>query len=250
MSVPLRVLHVEDSQDDALLLLRELERGGYEPEVRRVCTAGDMRAALDSERWDVVISDYVMPSFSGLQALEVLKESGTDLPFIIVSGKIGEDIAIMAMKAGAHDYILKNNLVRLVPAIRRELGDAETRCQRRLAAEALKRAYEVLEMKVAERTAELSKTNETLKEEIDQRARAEREREDLIRELQDALAKVKTLSGLLPICAGCKKIRDDSGYWNRIEDYIRRHSDADFTHGLCPECAKKLYPQFFGPDNK
>jgi CheY-like chemotaxis protein len=247
MSVTLRVLHVEDSEDDALLLLRELELGGYEADVRRVCTAADMRDALAGERWDVVISDYVMPGFGGLEALEVLRESGIDLPFIIVSGKIGEDTAVVAMKAGAHDYILKHNLARLVPAVRRELGDAETRCQRRIAAEALKTAYEVLEMKVTERTAELSRMNEALKREIEQRARAEREREGLIGELQDALAKVKTLSGLLPICAGCKKIRDDSGYWNQIEDYIRRHSDVDFTHGLCPECAKKLYPQYYVP---
>ena len=245
MSIPLRVLNIEDSEEDALLLVRELKLGGYDPEVKRVCTPEDMRAALNGGRWDVVISDHVMPRFSGLDALQLLKDIGIDLPFIIVSGKIGEDVAVQAMKAGAHDYILKNSLARLVPAIQRELGDAETRRQRRLADEALKKAYEDLEIKVLERTDELSKTNKALNKEIEQRAVAEKEREELISELREALAKVKTLSGLLPICASCKKIRDDSGYWNRIEDYICKHSEAEFTHGLCPECAARLYPEFY-----
>ena len=81
-----------------------------------------------------------------------------------------------------------------------------------------------------------------------ERKRAEKEREQLILELQDALAKVKTLSGLLPICSSCKKIRDDEGYWNQLEAYIQEHSEAMFTHGICPECAKELYPELFGDD--
>ncbi len=245
MGVRLRVLTVEDSNDDVLLTMRELRRGGYEPVFERVDTQEAMKAALEAGKWDIVISDYVMPRFSGLKALRVLQESGHDLPFIIVSGKIGEDIAVGAMKAGAHDYIVKGNLARLVPAIERELRDAETRRQRRRADEELKRAYEDLEIKVKERTAELSAANEALKEEISQRRKAEEEREKLIRELQQALAEVKTLSGLLPICASCKKIRDDKGYWNQIEVYIRDHSQAEFSHGLCPECAIKLYPEYF-----
>ena len=79
---------------------------------------------------------------------------------------------------------------------------------------------------------------------ITERKRAEEERERLIGELKEALAKVKTLSGLIPICASCKKIRDDRGYWNQIESYIHEHSDADFSHGICPDCMKKLYPDF------
>ncbi len=245
MAIPLRVLAVEDSRDDVLLIMSELRRGGYEPSVERVDTAGAMKAALDGGTWDVIISDYVMPQFGGIEALRLLRESGIDLPFIIVSGKIGEDIAVGAMKAGAHDYIIKGNLARLVPAIERELRDAETRRERRKADEALKRAYEGLEIKVKERTAELSAANEALKEEISQRKKAEEEREKLIRELRQALAEVKTLSGLLPICASCKKIRDDRGYWNQIEVYIRDHSQAEFSHGLCPDCARKLYPEYF-----
>jgi CheY-like chemotaxis protein len=245
MAIPLRVLTVDDSKDDVLLILRELRKGGYEPVSERVETPAAMKAALEDGAWDIVISDYVMPQFGGLQALAVLKDSGQDLPFIIVSGKIGEDIAVGAMKAGAHDYIVKGNLARLVPAIERELGDAETRRERRKADEALKKAYEGLEVKVKERTAALSAANETLQAEISQRKKAEEEREKLIRELQQALTAVKTLSGLLPICASCKKIRDDKGYWNQIEVYIRAHSQAEFSHGLCPDCAKRLYPEYF-----
>jgi DNA-binding NtrC family response regulator len=245
MATLLRVLTVDDSADDVLFIMRELRRGGYEPVFERVQTSAAMKAALEGGKWDVVISDYVMPQFGGLEALHVLKESGQDLPFIIVSGKIGEDIAVAAMKAGAHDYILKGNLARLVPAIERELREAETRRERRKSDEALKKTFEKLDLMVEERTAELSATNDTLREEIVWRKKAEEEREKLIRELRQALAEVKTLSGLLPICASCKKIRDDKGYWNQIEVYIRDHSQAEFSHGLCPDCAKKLYAEYF-----
>lgn len=131
MGKPLRVLIVEDSEDDAHLLRLELRRSGYEPDFKRVETSASMRKELEQQEWDVVISDYVMPTFSGLEALSVLKESGLDVPFIIVSGNIGEDIAVKAMKAGAHDYILKGHLARLVPAIERELREAETRRARK-----------------------------------------------------------------------------------------------------------------------
>lgn len=137
MRKSLHVLIVEDSEDDALLLLRELKRGGYEPTFERVFTAKAMKAALDKQTWDIVISDYVMPRFSGLDALEVLHKSGLDIPFIIVSGKIGEDVAVEAMKAGAHDFIAKGNLTRLNAAIERELREAETRHKRKLLEKAL-----------------------------------------------------------------------------------------------------------------
>ena len=244
MATPLRILAVADSSDDVLFIMRELRRGGYEPLFEWVETSAAMKAALEGGKWDVIISDYVMPQFSGLEALQVLMESGQDLPFIIVSGKIGEDIAVGAMKAGAHDYILKDNLARLIPANERELREAQTRRERRKADEALKKTYEDLDLMVEERTAELSATNETLREEILWRKKAEEEREKLIRELRQALAEVKALSGLLPICASCKKIRDDKGYWNQIEVYIRDHSEAEFSHSFCPDCAKKLYSEY------
>lgn len=101
-----------------------------------------------------------------------------------------------------------------------------------------------LEELVEARTAELKRSNRRLQMEIGERESAEKEKESTIGKLQEALSKVKQLSGLLPICAACKKIRDDKGYWNQIEAYIHRHSEAEFSHGICPECAKKLYPEF------
>ncbi|PYR01649.1 MAG: hypothetical protein DMF97_07040, partial [Acidobacteria bacterium] len=127
MGRPLRVLIVEDSEDDALLLARELGSRGYEPIVERVETADGMRAALNRRSWDIVVSDYSMPSFSGPAALSVLKESRLDIPFIIVSGTIGEETAVDAMRAGAQDFMIKGKLARLLPAIERGIREAESR---------------------------------------------------------------------------------------------------------------------------
>ena len=138
MTTPLNLLIIEDSEDDALLLERELSKNGYDLASRRVDTPEAMQAALSAKKWDVVVSDYVLPHFSGLDALQMLKESGADTPFIVVSGKIGEETAVAAMKAGADDYILKGNLSRLLPAIKREMADAEVRCKCQLAAEECK----------------------------------------------------------------------------------------------------------------
>src|ERR671910_1520655 len=132
MGVDLKVLLVEDSEDDALLLLRTLRKGGYDPTWERVDTPQDMEAALDGASWDLVISDHSMPAFSSSAALGLLRRKGfVDLPFIIVSGHIGEDVAVAAMKAGAQDYIMKDNLARLNTAIERELREAESRRERR-----------------------------------------------------------------------------------------------------------------------
>ena len=139
MGVELKVLLVEDSEDDALLLVRSLRKGGYDPTWERVDTPQDMEAALDGAGWDLVISDHSMPAFSSSAALELLRRKGfVDLPFIIVSGQIGEDAAVAAMKAGAHDYLMKDNLARLNSAIERELRDAEVRRSRRRARTALR----------------------------------------------------------------------------------------------------------------
>jgi len=140
MAKPLRVLIVEDSEDDALLLVFELRRGDYSPVFRRVESYEAMRRALEQESWDLVISDYVLPGFSGLEALRLVRQSGLDLPFIIVSGKIGEDTAVNCMKDGANDYLIKGNISRLVPAIEREMQEAEVRRKRREAEEALVRS--------------------------------------------------------------------------------------------------------------
>jgi PAS domain S-box-containing protein len=139
MGRPLRVLIVEDSEDDALLVLRELRRAGYEPTAARVDTAEAMARALEDGPWDVVLADWALPRFSAAAALALLKKSELDLPFIIVSGTIGEAAAVAAMKAGAHDYVMKDHLARLVPAIERELHEAADRQRRRQAEEALDR---------------------------------------------------------------------------------------------------------------
>ena len=138
MATSLNVLIIEDSEDDALLLERELSKNGYDLISRRVETPEAMQAALSAQEWDVVVSDYVLPHFSGLDALRMLKESRADTPFIVVSGKIGEETAVEAMKAGADDYILKGNLARLLPAVKREMADAELRRKCRLAGEEIK----------------------------------------------------------------------------------------------------------------
>ncbi|MEW5957487.1 MAG: PAS domain S-box protein [Chloroflexota bacterium] len=137
MSQPLRILIVEDSEDDTLLLLRELRRGGYDPIYERVETAATMQAALARQSWDIVVADFSMPHFSAPAALTLLQASGLDLPFIIVSGTVGEDVAVAAMKAGAHDYLVKGKLARLMPAIEREVREAQVRQERRQAEQAL-----------------------------------------------------------------------------------------------------------------
>ncbi len=137
MGTPLRALLAEDSEDDALLLARELRRVGYDLSYERVDTPAGMRAALDRQAWDLVLGDYNMPHFSGPAALELVRERDPDVPFIFVSGTIGEDVAVAAMKAGAHDYVMKSNLKRLAPAVERELREADIRRQRRAGQQAL-----------------------------------------------------------------------------------------------------------------
>ncbi|MFQ5794929.1 MAG: HD domain-containing phosphohydrolase [Candidatus Bipolaricaulia bacterium] len=138
MGTPLRVLIVEDSEDDTELLMRELRRNGYDLVFERVDTPEAMNATLDKQSWDIVIADHAMPNFSAPAALTLLQNRGLDLPFIIVSGAISEDVAVAAMKAGAHDYIMKDNLTRLIPAIERELREAEERRERKRAEQALR----------------------------------------------------------------------------------------------------------------
>ncbi len=154
MARPINVLIIEDSEDDAELICIALEKWGFTPYSRRVATAKAMRAALTEERWDVVLSDYMMPSFDGLKALQILKSSGLDLPFILVSGSIGEDIAVASMRAGAHDYLMKDQLARLAPAVERELQEAKVRA--------------------------------AIRQEIAERKKLAAEREHLLQELQNA----------------------------------------------------------------
>lgn len=140
METPIKVLLVEDSEDDALLILRELEQGGYSPLSERIDSAQSMKELLHQKAWDIIISDFSMPRFSGFDALRILQETGFDLPFILVTGAISEEEAVKVMKAGAHDCIMKQNFARLVPAVTRELREAKIRHERRLALEALRQS--------------------------------------------------------------------------------------------------------------
>lgn len=130
MKKVLRILIVEDSEDDTLMMLHKFQKGGYNIESERVDTAEKMRAALNKKTWDIILSDYSMPHFNGLEALTLLKESDIDIPFIFISGTIGEEVAVKAMKKGANDYILKTNLSRLLPAVERELRVSEERAKK------------------------------------------------------------------------------------------------------------------------
>jgi signal transduction histidine kinase len=205
------VLIVEDSENDTALLEIELQRAGYTPECHQVQTGEEMRAALDSQKWDLVIADYRMPRFDGLAALALVKQLGLDLPFIIVSGHITDETAVGAMRAGAHDYVMKDNLARLGPAVERELREAEGRRERRRAEEDLRRAHEELEMRVQQRTAELKAVNARLQTAITDRKRleyelleiTERERRRLGLDLHDDLG--QKLSGLALMTKGLER---------------------------------------------
>ena len=131
MSEPLRVLIVEDSVDDTFFIVRELQRGGFVVEFERVETPSGMQRALESRPWDLVISDYSMPLFGGPAALALFQRMGLDIPFVLVSGAMGEDLAVEMLKAGADEYVMKDRLTRLVPAVRNELRAARERRLRR-----------------------------------------------------------------------------------------------------------------------
>src|SRR5216683_1424898 len=130
MATPLRVLFIEDSDDDTMLQVRLLSQGGYVVSHERVETPAALSEALE-RKWDIIISDYSMPHFKGTDALKLVRQKGQDVPFIFVSGTIGEDAAVAALKNGAQDYLMKTNLSRLIPAVQRELREAEERKLRR-----------------------------------------------------------------------------------------------------------------------
>jgi len=176
----LRLLLIEDSEDDALLAVEEVCKGGYAPDCTRVDTLQAVEAALESDHWDVAIVDYNLPSFTGMDALRIIQEKGLDIPLFLVSGAIGEEQVVEAMKAGFHDVIVKGHYTRLAQALGRELREAGIRRERREALEELRRAHAELEQRVAERTAELvlahqesEQTNRRLRLEIEARKKAE-----------------------------------------------------------------------------
>lgn len=143
----IRVLHVEDSAQDAALAERQLRKAGYDVVALRVDSATAFAEALAGGDWDVIIADYAVPRFGAVPALELLKQSGRDIPFIILSGMISDEAAVASMRAGAHDYVLKNNLARLVPAIERGMQEVMTRRQKSKAEAALREADEAIHLR-------------------------------------------------------------------------------------------------------
>lgn len=182
----LHILMLEDVPTDADLVQRELEREGFSFEVQRVTAQDGFEHALDTFEPDLILLDYSLPNFDGMSALDVVQERRPDVPVVFVSGAIGEERAIETLKQGATDYVLKDQLSRLGPAVRRALKEAEERRARQEAEEALRRAHDELERKVKERTAELQDANEALKEEIEERKRVER----ALRESQERLTRI------------------------------------------------------------
>lgn len=341
MTMPLRLLIVEDCHDDVVMLIRELERANFKPAYEQVSSRSELESALRNRTWDVVLSDHVLPAFGSFEALRLVRQFQPEVPFIVVSGVIGEEIAVAVMKAGANDYVMKDKLVRLASSIERELRELEGRRARKRAELALRETQQELEAAQAIRAylaaivessedaiignsldgtiqtwnagaeamygykademkgrsisllapphelgevqnlydkirrGERVKRFETVRvrkdgrlvnvsltlspirdnsgnvigvsasgRDITARKREEEVRLKLIEELTDALNSIKTLKGLLPICASCKKIRDDHGYWQKVESYISAHTGAEFTHGICPECVTRLYPEY------
>jgi signal transduction histidine kinase len=237
---PLQVLVIEDSADDAALLKIELERAGFTPSCHRVETPAEMECALARQEWDLVIADYRLPRFDGLAALAMVKDRGLDLPFIIVSGYITDETAVAAMKAGAHDYVMKDRLVRLGPAVERELREAGIRRERRQAEADLRRFYDELEERVEQRTAELRTANTKLESAIAERRRleyelleiTERERRRIGLDLHDDLG--QQLSGLALMTkglelklakAGASEAADAAAIHNLIQQAISHARD-------------------------
>lgn len=200
------ILIVDDSATSRLVLSSLLDEAGY----KDILQAGSPHAAFDIlekdsvPSVDLILMDIVMPGMDGITATKRLKsdERFRDIPIIMVTVRDEEESLAKAFDAGAIDFISK-------PANKVELRT---------------RVRSVLR----------------LKQEIDNRKAREREKEQLIEELRDALSKVRMLSGLLPICSVCKKIRDDKGYWNQIESFLLQHTEAEFSHSYCPECARKI----------
>jgi two-component system, cell cycle sensor histidine kinase and response regulator CckA len=323
----LQILFLEDSENDLVLLLAELRRNGYDPVFERVETRDDFLAALKKRLWDAVIADYVLPQFSGPEALKLFRSQGFEMPFIVVSGVFGEEKAVTMMKAGANDYIMKGNLSRLVPALERELDSAQERRSRKRAEGAMQflaaivessedaifgmnldsiivswnpaaeRLFghaaeeiigrsmvtlfpedhrdEMLDILASIRRGDTVGIRETkrrhkggrivpvsvtispirsssgeiigassIARDISAQKQAAFERQQLLQNLDAASQQLRALSGLLPICATCKRIRDDHGYWQQIETYISKHSDAIFSHSICPQCAEEYERHF------
>jgi two-component system, OmpR family, sensor histidine kinase VicK len=322
MAKLIHILMVEGSALSAERWLEELRQGGYEPMSERVQTAKELALALSRHTWDVVLSNYLLPQLSGLDVLKQVRQRDANVPFIVISDVPGEEGAVLMIKEGANDFIIKSKLSLLVPAVENEIRAAlsrRARCQAETMAQhfaeivessddaiygfkpdgtisswnrAAERFYgyragEIIGRNISmlypdERLEELVDTMERIKRgdhpgcfesarvrkggreipvsvtvspvmmvdgkvaggsaiarDITFRRRNEVERTKLIDDLTQALNNARMLSGLLPICACCKQIRDDRGDWHQMEAYITDHSQAVFSHGICPGCFKE-----------
>lgn len=203
-AIDIKILYVEDDRIARDEVSRFLGR-----RVRDVVTAGNGREGLeayDRARPDLIVTDIRMPVMDGLQMAREIRTRDPDIKIIVTSAHSDTSYLLTTIDMGIDGYVIK-------PVDTARLSAAIAKCA------------EVIEYRREKR-------------------RYEEERERLVEELRGALDKVKLLSGLLPICASCKKIKDDNGYWQQIEAYIRDHSEAEFSHGLCPDCSKRLYPQY------
>lgn len=195
----LRLLQVEDSESDAALIERILTKSGHAVYSRRVVSAAEMREALAKGPWDVIVADYHLPDFGAPSALSLLHESGLDIPFIVVSGAMGEEVAVAMMKAGAQDYLLKDNLARLGPAVDRELGDARARRERGQAEKALGESEErfTLQKGALDRQSVLLQQRETLLREIHHRVKNNMQVMSSLLSLQSRVAADPAVSRML-----------------------------------------------------
>ena len=201
------ILCVEDEPVAREHMLKILRRRGREVAAARNGKEG--LAMFRRQAFEVVVTDIRMPVMDGLSMARQMKELNRDVKIVVTTAFTDLSYLMEAIDLGVDQYVLKPvEINRLMAAIDRCAENIATRNQAR---------------------------------------RYQTERDKLLAELQAALDKVKLLSGFLPICASCKRIRDDQGYWQQIESYIRDHSEAEFSHGICPDCARKLYPEIFGP---
>lgn len=203
-----RYLVIDDDPGDIEIVRRLLEDiSAGEAEVTAFTDVESALPELSSKGFDLIFIDYLLGEKTGLEALEAIRRRASrECPVVLLTGQGSEQVAVDAMKAGVADYVVKGSL----------------------SADTLDRVV----------------VNALAKFELEQRVKEQQLRlAEKVHELQDALDHVKTLQGLLPICMHCKKIRDDEGSWDQIEKYISHHSDVKFSHGVCPNCMEKHYPE-------
>lgn len=206
-----KILMIEDDPIDQLAFKRLVKNEELSYNYTIAGSVSEAITILKNQRFDLIFSDYHLPDGTAFEILNL----DINIPIILATGAGDEQTAVKAMKSGAYDYMIKDpdrNYLKVLPVT-------------------INKAIKQKKME-------------------DEHKRWEEEREKLIKELQESLEKIRTLSGLVPICANCKKIRDDKGFWNEVEIYISQHSMAEFSHGICPDCMRELYPEYINNKKK